>query len=93
MNFRRAIPTGNRMLHLWRSLRRPKPALLGAALLATASALCSCSEQPASLADYIAAICSKQFRSSPKDEAPFLAENVSAMTKMMIDMGIQPSGT
>ena len=25
-------------------------------------------------------------------EAPYLAENVSAMTKMMIDMGIRPSG-
>jgi hypothetical protein len=32
------------------------------------------------------------FRSSSPQEAPFLAENVSAMTKMMIDMGIRPSG-
>ena len=45
-----------------------------------------------SLADYISAICAKAFDSSPAAEAPYLAENVSAMTKMMIDMGIRPSG-
>jgi len=45
-----------------------------------------------SLADYISAICAKPFRSASAAEAPYLAENVSAMTKMMIDMGIRPSG-
>ena len=45
-----------------------------------------------SLADYISAICVKSFGSAPAAEAPYLAENVSAMTKMMIDMGIRPSG-
>jgi len=45
-----------------------------------------------SLADYLAAICAAPLRSSPLEEAPFLSENVSAMTKMMIDMGIRPSG-
>src|SRR6201993_4915711 len=45
-----------------------------------------------SLADYISAICAKSFGSAPATEAPYLAENVSAMTKMMIDMGIRPSG-
>jgi Domain of unknown function (DUF305) len=47
---------------------------------------------PQSLADYISAICAKAFGSAPAAEAPYLAENVSAMTKMMIDMGIKPSG-
>ena len=47
---------------------------------------------PRSLADYISAICAKSFGSAPAAEAPYLAENVSAMTKMMIDMGIRPSG-
>jgi Domain of unknown function (DUF305) len=47
---------------------------------------------PQSLADYISAICAKSFGSAPAAEAPYLAENVSAMTKMMIDMGIRPSG-
>jgi hypothetical protein len=47
---------------------------------------------PRSLADYISAICTKTLGSTPAAEAPFLAENVSAMTKMMIDMGISPSG-
>jgi Domain of unknown function (DUF305) len=44
------------------------------------------------LADYISAICAKSFDSAPAAEAPYLAENVGAMTKMMIDMGIRPSG-
>ena len=47
---------------------------------------------PRSLADYISAICAKSFGSAPATEAPYLAENVSAMTKMMIGMGIRPSG-
>jgi len=45
-----------------------------------------------SLADYISALCTKSFGSAPAAEAPYLAENVSAMTKMMIDMSIRPSG-
>jgi hypothetical protein len=45
-----------------------------------------------SLADYISAICAKSFGSAPAAEAPYLAENVGAMTKMMVDMGIRPSG-
>jgi hypothetical protein len=54
--------------------------------------LAACSAKPLALADYIAAICSASFRSAPAEEAPYLAENVSAMTKMMIEMGIRPSG-
>src|SRR5215472_12976143 len=50
------------------------------------------SVSPQSLADYISAICAKASGSAPAAEAPYLAENVSAMTKMMIDMGIRPSG-
>src|SRR5271166_1216867 len=49
-------------------------------------------ENPQTLADYISAICAKSFRSASAAEAPYLAENISAMTKMMIDMGIRPSG-
>ena len=45
-----------------------------------------------SLADYFSAICTNAFGSAPAAEAPYIAENVSAMTKMMIDMGIRPSG-
>jgi uncharacterized protein (DUF305 family) len=53
--------------------------------------------EPQSLADYIAAICAKTFHAvsahpASAEEASFLADNVSAMTKMMIDMGIRPSG-
>jgi Domain of unknown function (DUF305) len=50
------------------------------------------SASPQSLADYISAICAKTFGSALAVEAPYLAENVNAMTKMMIDMGIKPSG-
>ena len=61
---------------------------------AVAAAVCLTvySASPQSLADYITAICAKSFRSASAAEAPYLAENVSAMTKMMIDMGIRPSG-
>jgi hypothetical protein len=62
------------------------------ALLIATLTLAACSTEPRSLADYIAALCATTFRSAAGDEAPYLAENVSAMTKMMIDMGVRPSG-
>ena len=61
-------------------------------LFVVAIFLTSCSAEPQSLAAYIAALCTTPFRSASPDEAPYLAENVSAMTKMMIEMGIRPSG-
>jgi uncharacterized protein (DUF305 family) len=61
-------------------------------MLAAATALAACSRESQSLADYIATICAAPFRAASPDEAPFLADNVSAMTKMMTDMGIRPSG-
>ena len=60
--------------------------------VAAAALLSAYSAKPQSLADYISAICAKSFGSAASAEAPYLAENVSAMTKMMIDMGIGPSG-
>jgi multidrug efflux pump subunit AcrB len=59
--------------------------------VATATYLTVHSASPQSLADYISAICAKAFGSAPAAEAPYLAENVSAMTKMMIDMRINAS--
>jgi hypothetical protein len=47
---------------------------------------------PQSLGDYLAAICARSLRSAAAEEGPFLAENASAMTKMMMDMTIRPSG-
>jgi hypothetical protein len=44
------------------------------------------------LAEYITAICSAAFRSAPTQEAPFLSENIGAMTRMMVGMEIKPSG-
>jgi hypothetical protein len=63
-----------------------------AAFVAAAALLVACSEKSQSLANYIAAICASHFRDAPRDEAPFLADNVGAMSKMMVDMGIYPSG-
>ena len=61
-------------------------------LLVGAIFLTSCSAEPRSLADYIGALCTTSFRSASPEEALYLAENVGAMTKMMIDMGIRPTG-
>jgi uncharacterized protein (DUF305 family) len=63
-----------------------------AALIAAATALAADPTEMASLAEYITAICSAAFRSAPPEEAPFLSENVEAMTRMMVGMEITPSG-
>jgi Domain of unknown function (DUF305) len=62
------------------------------AFFVAARSLSACSAEPLSLAEYIANICATPFRSARAEEAPYSAENVSAMTKMMIDMGIRPTG-
>lgn len=66
--------------------------LSGILFCAFVALLAACSEKPRALADYFASICASSFRSASREEAPFLAENASAMTKMMIDMGIRPTG-
>ena len=71
---------------------RPVYVLFGIAALAAAVAFAARSERSQSLADYIAAICASHFHDASREEAPFLADNVSAMSKMMVDMGITPSG-
>src|ERR1700758_41988 len=67
-------------------------AAIAAGAIAAAAYLTVGAASPQSLADFISAICAKSFRSASAAEASYLAENVSAMTKMMIDMGIRPSG-
>ena len=57
-----------------------------------AAALAACSKESQSLADYLTAICATYFRDASRAEMPFLTENVTAMSKMMVDMGINPSG-
>jgi hypothetical protein len=47
---------------------------------------------PQSLADYITAICANSFRSASAAEASYLTENIGVMTKMMLDMRINPTG-
>ena len=57
-----------------------------------AAALAACSKESESLADYIASICAAHFRDASRAERPFLTDSVTAMSKMMVDMGIRPSG-
>lgn len=45
-----------------------------------------------SLADFLAVLCARSYRSSFPAEAPFLSGNVTAMSKMMTGMAITPSG-
>lgn len=60
--------------------------------IAAAAYLTAYSSNPRSLADYISAICSGPFRSTSTTEASYLADNVAAMSKMMVAMAIRPSG-
>ncbi len=63
-----------------------------AVTILSAALIAACSQQSQSLADYISAICAAHFRDASHAEMPFLTENVTAMSKMMVDMGIYPSG-
>jgi uncharacterized protein (DUF305 family) len=63
-----------------------------AVTILSAALLAACSEKSQSLADYITAICAAHFRGASQAEMPFLTDNISAMSKMMVDMGITPSG-
>lgn len=67
-------------------------AAIAVGAVAAGACLTAYSDRPQSLADYISAICAKSFGSAPAAEPPYIAENVITMTKMMIDMGIRPSG-
>src|SRR5580700_4825336 len=76
----------------FRPLFGMRSAVFTTAFLVAVALLAACSQKSQSLADYIAAICASHFRDATREEAPFLADNVSAMSKMMVDMGITPSG-
>ncbi len=80
------------MSPLFRSLLGMRSAVFTAVFLVAGGLLAACSERSQSLADYIAAICATHFRDASSAEMPFLTDNVSAMSKMMVDMGITPSG-
>ena len=80
------------MSPVFRSLLGMRSAVFTAMFLVAGGLLTACSERSQSLADYIAAICATHFRDASSAEMPFLTDNVSAMSKMMVDMGITPSG-
>ena len=69
--------------------------LLGAVALFAVLIVAALVARPArtpALADVVFEICATPFRAAPAAEAAYLAENTGAMTQMMIDMGIRPSG-
>jgi uncharacterized protein (DUF305 family) len=80
------------MSSAFRSFVGSKMAVIAGTFLAAVTLLVACSEKSQSLADYITAICATHFHNASRAEMPFLTENVSAMSKMMVDMGIYPSG-
>jgi len=72
---------------------RPSRSMRNASLaIAVTALLAACSQEQWSLADYISAICASHFTGASDEETPFLDANISAMSKMMVDMGISPSG-
>jgi uncharacterized protein (DUF305 family) len=76
----------------FRPLFGMRNAVFTTTFVVAAALLAACSEKSQSLADYVTPICATNFRNASRAEAPFLTENVSAMSKMMVDMGITPSG-
>jgi hypothetical protein len=46
----------------------------------------------ATFSEYIGSICATVLQLSPAAETSFVSENVDAMKKMMIDMGVRPTG-
>jgi hypothetical protein len=99
-----AIPPGIWRMSAERSVSNGDPAMsatfrlsigshaaaIAVGAVAVATYLTVYSAGPQSLADYISAICAKSFGTASAAEAPYLAENVSAMTKMMIDIRRNP---
>ena len=83
---------GEAMSSTFRSSICSHAAAIGLGAVAAAALSSTYFANPQSLAVYVSAICAKSFGSAPSAEAPYLADSVSAMTKMMIDMGIRPSG-
>lgn len=66
---------------------------IAGSLVDLAVGLATESDQASSLTEYIGEICSAAaLRPALPEEAPFIAENASAMTKMMAGMRISPTG-
>jgi hypothetical protein len=76
----------------FRPLFGVRSAVFTTTFVVAAALLAACSEKSQSLAEYIAAICAAHFRDASSAEMPFLTDSVTAMSKMMVDMGIYPSG-
>jgi hypothetical protein len=66
--------------------------VIGVAAIAAAGGLGSYADRTRPLSDYIEAICAASLRSSPPGETAYLSDNIGAMTKMMADMAIKPTG-
>jgi hypothetical protein len=71
---------------------RHRSLLIAAAIVVTAVVMPLRSRDAPSLAAYVWTICAGAFHAPPPQEAPFLSENVAAMTTMMAGMAIKPTG-
>ena len=81
----------DRILRICRSPFAFGGALLAVAFLAAAAFPLS-SREGSSLADYVLAVCLQRFPTSSATETSYLSDNISAMRKMVFDMGVRPSG-
>jgi hypothetical protein len=80
------------MSHAFRPLFSMRSAVFSSTFVVAAALLAACPGKSQSLTEYIAAICAAHFRDASSAEMPFLTENVTAMSRMIVDMGIKPSG-
>jgi len=66
--------------------------IAAATLLGASVMLCACSVEAPSVLNFLSNICASAIRADSPDEAAFVAETVTTMTKMMADMDVRPSG-
>jgi hypothetical protein len=83
---------GFRMLSSLRVLAGSWTIAAGATAVAALGTLAAYADRSRPLSDTIAAICAAALQSSPPEETAYLSENIDAMTKMMVDMSVRPSG-
>lgn len=69
-----------------------KPKVVATTALVSASLMLgACSVEPSFVLDYLARICTST-TTADSPEAAFYDENTAAMTRMMVDMNVRPSG-
>ena len=80
------------MRFLPEALVRPRWALLAGIAIGAAAVLAATSEGAPAAVEKLATLCGVSLAEAAPEEAPFLAENDAAMTKMMAAMAVRPTG-